>query len=653
MRFIINPNYLTVILFLLLFSTAQSQTDSSRIERSAGPDYPPLEIGLLLGGANAYGDLVDTRFFKPSNTNFAFGFFVRYNASPNLSLKGSFNRGTLTGSDLDSETLAFRGLSFESTVTDLSVVGEFDFLGHTRYSNRGRFKGKVSPYIFAGFALGMTDGDTDFSNLEDQPDLQESAQLDIRNQRDLHTSLPIGLGAKIDLNSQWVLGVEVGLRPVFNDYLDGVSAVGNPDRNDWYSIGGLTLSYRIGSRDRDKDGFPDKNDPCPDLAGTEDSMGCPDSDQDGLFDNEDRCPDEAGSVEAGGCPDQDGDTVADKDDKCPDLPGSVAADGCPDRDGDGVVDDKDYCPNIFGVAEHNGCRDTDKDGIADPYDDCPYEKGEAALNGCPPEPDLPANERDSDNDGIVDAEDDCPYLAGTAALNGCQDMDKDGVADPEDDCPYVKGTAEHNGCPDPALTDTDGDGILDSEDPCPREAGTLNGCPDSDSDGIADADDPCPNKAGLPDGCPDTDGDGLTDDVDNCPELPGEVSNNGCPELTAADEALLQSAVDNVRFIRGDYKLISSSYPALNKIAALLKKQPDYHIRIEGHTDNQGDADANKQLSRLRAKACFDYLHENGGIPKERMSYEGFGSEQPRANNDTRSGRRQNRRVEFTLHKPE
>ena len=68
MRCIINPNYLTVILFLFLFSTAQSQTDSSRVERPKGPDYSPLEVGLLLGGANAYGDLVDTRFFKPSNT---------------------------------------------------------------------------------------------------------------------------------------------------------------------------------------------------------------------------------------------------------------------------------------------------------------------------------------------------------------------------------------------------------------------------------------------------------------------------------------------------------------------------------------------------------------------------------------------------------
>jgi len=144
----------------------------------------------------------------------------------------------------------------------------------------------------------------------------------------------------------------------------------------------------------------------------------------------------------------------------------------------------------------------------------------------------------------------------------------------------------------------------------------------------------------------------LTDDVDKCPELPGERSNNGCPVLTKADKAMLESAMNNVKFITGEYRLISTSYPALNQIVALLKRQPDYHIRIEGHTDNRGDAAANKQLSRLRAKACFDYLHEQGGIAKERMSYEGFGEEQPRATNETMSGRRQNRRVEFKLYKP-
>lgn len=627
MKCILNPIYLTIVLLLFALSTAQLQTDTARVSRAAGPDYPPLEIGILVGGANAYGDLVDTRFFKPSNTNFAYGLFLRYNIDRNLSLKASFNRGTLTGSDLDSETLSFRGLTFESPVTELSLVGEFDFLGHKRFSDRGGFKGKVSPYVFAGFALGMTQVDTDFSSLADQPNLQERARLDLRNQQDTHTSLPIGLGAKIDLNRQWVLGLELGLRPVFNDYLDGVSAVGNPSRNDWYSVGGLTIGYRVGSKDSDSDGFADKNDPCPNLAGPEASLGCPDSDQDGLFDNEDRCPNEAGSADAGGCPDKDGDTVADKDDKCPGLRGSVAANGCPDQDGDGVVDAEDKCPNIFGLPELDGCRDTDKDGIADPDDKCPYEKGEAALDGCPPASDIPASQRDSDKDGIVDAEDECPYIAGTEALNGCRDTDGDGVADPKDDCPYQKGPAKSNGCPEPEVVDTD-------------------------QDGIPDADDPCPNKAGLPNGCPDTDGDGLTDDVDNCPELAGNKANQGCPELTAADQALLKSAVDNIKFITGKYKLISTSYPTLNQVAALLKRHPTYHIRIEGHTDDRGDAAANKQLSRLRAKACFDYLHEEGGVPEERMSYKGFGEEQPRATNETISGRRQNRRVELTLHEP-
>jgi hypothetical protein len=58
--------------------------------------------------------------------------------------------------------------------------------------------------------------------------------------------LPFGLGVKAYLSPKWTLSAELGLRPVFNDYLDGVSYAGNPDANDWYGVFSIMLGHRIG-----------------------------------------------------------------------------------------------------------------------------------------------------------------------------------------------------------------------------------------------------------------------------------------------------------------------------------------------------------------------------------------------------------------------
>ncbi|WP_449430064.1 OmpA family protein [Phaeodactylibacter luteus] len=112
---------------------------------------------------------------------------------------------------------------------------------------------------------------------------------------------------------------------------------------------------------------------------------------------------------------------------------------------------------------------------------------------------------------------------------------------------------------------------------------------------------------------------------------------------------ILETAIDEIKFTSSSYALLRTSYPVLGQIADLMRKYPTYNLEIAGYTDNQGNDFANQQLSEFRAKACFDYLHNEQGIPKERMSYRGFGETNPRATNDTISGRNRNRRVEFDL----
>ena len=255
---------------------------------------------------------------------------------------------------------------------------------------------------------------------------------------------------------------------------------------------------------------------------------------------------------------------------------------------------------------------------------------------------------DRDGDGVPDSEDKCPDVPGLAIFAGCPDTDGDGIPDHEDDCPTEAGPAATRGCPD-----RDGDGIPDKDDDCPDQPGPveLRGCPDRDGDGIPDKDDDCPDQAGprATRGCPDRDGDGVPDKDDKCPDTPGPASNFGCPEIEEEDKAILDLAVKNVQFETGKANLLTASFAVLDRVAELMRKYPDYKLRISGHTDSVGDAAANQRLSEARAKTCFDYLIARGVAPS-RMIHQGFGESRPIADNRFKEGRDQNRRVEFELY---
>lgn len=311
-----------------------------------------------------------------------------------------------------------------------------------------------------------------------------------------------------------------------------------------------------------------------------------------------------------------------------------------DRDKDGTPDVTDNCPDVPGLTSLMGCPDRDGDGIADQDDSCPDQPGVAIFMGCP----------DTDGDGIPDKDDDCPTEAGIAGFRGCPDTDGDGVADKNDRCPTEVGPVDNGGCP---IRDRDKDGTPDDADLCPDNAGPVatKGCPDRDSDGIADKDDQCPDKAGTiaGKGCPDTDGDGIYDNEDRCPTSPGPASNRGCPEIKQEDKAKVELAIKNVQFNSAKATLLTSSYKVLDDIADIMKRYPDYDLRIEGHTDSQGDAGVNQKLSENRAKACFDYLITRG-VSGTRMSHTGSGESKSKADNMNAAGRAQNRRVEFDLY---
>ena len=336
-----------------------------------------------------------------------------------------------------------------------------------------------------------------------------------------------------------------------------------------------------------------------------------------------------------------------------------------DKDKDGVWDKLDMCPETpLGVqVDEFGCPlDEDHDGVPDYLDHC-LGTPEEAIHfidsvGCP---------LDTDGDGVEDYRDRCPNTPeaayGKIDEYGCPlDTDGDGVPDYLDECPNTpveaRGYLSGTGCP----LDTDGDGVPDYLDNCPNtpEAayGKIDeqGCPlDSDHDGVPDYLDECPNTPeaaiGHTDakGCElDSDGDGVPDYIDACPQVPGLKENKGCPEVKREVRNLLKKAMQGIEFESGKATIKKKSFPLLDQIAQIFIDNADYIIEIQGHTDNTGKAEVNKQLSDKRAHAVMDYLVKKG-VGAERMTAVGYGQEVPIADNKTKAGRAKNRRVEFNI----
>lgn len=106
-------------------------------------------------------------------------------------------------------------------------------------------------------------------------------------------------------------------------------------------------------------------------------------------------------------------------------------------------------------------------------------------------------------------------------------------------------------------------------------------------------------------------------------------------------------AGSTIGFASGKADIDNASLPLLNRIS-VASQRCDAVVHIKGHTDSQGRAAANLNLSQLRADAVKNYL-TNSGVPVSRLRATGYGETQAIATNDTAAGRAQNRRIEFNV----
>ncbi|HLK96207.1 MAG TPA: OmpA family protein, partial [Hymenobacter sp.] len=106
--------------------------------------------------------------------------------------------------------------------------------------------------------------------------------------------------------------------------------------------------------------------------------------------------------------------------------------------------------------------------------------------------------------------------------------------------------------------------------------------------------------------------------------------------------------LNNIFFDFDKATLRKESTGELQRLQKLLTDMPALRLEISGHTDNVGNNAYNKDLSQRRAKAVVDYLIQKG-VPKDRLTFAGYGDTQPVAPNSTKAGRQQNRRTEFKV----
>lgn len=121
-------------------------------------------------------------------------------------------------------------------------------------------------------------------------------------------------------------------------------------------------------------------------------------------------------------------------------------------------------------------------------------------------------------------------------------------------------------------------------------------------------------------------------------------------EVVRSEEGIQLVLDENadVRFEFNSSDLTSAAQENLGKLVEIFNKYPDTNIVIAGHTDSDGSETYNQTLSEKRAASVLGFLTSNG-ITSSRMTSVGMGETQPRATNETKEGKAQNRRVEFAI----
>jgi OOP family OmpA-OmpF porin len=108
-----------------------------------------------------------------------------------------------------------------------------------------------------------------------------------------------------------------------------------------------------------------------------------------------------------------------------------------------------------------------------------------------------------------------------------------------------------------------------------------------------------------------------------------------------------KAVTNDILFDANSDRIKKESFSIIDQLGDALYKNPDFKIRIIGHTDSDGDDAANLSLSQRRALAVKNHITENYAVAGVRIQTDGKGESQPVASNANAEGKGKNRRVEF------
>jgi OmpA-OmpF porin, OOP family len=126
------------------------------------------------------------------------------------------------------------------------------------------------------------------------------------------------------------------------------------------------------------------------------------------------------------------------------------------------------------------------------------------------------------------------------------------------------------------------------------------------------------------------------------------------PPASAVDATVCQQlfaellAIGKIRFESGQANIDADSRGLMDRLVEIALRCPSSNLEIGGHTDTDGEDEANQRLSERRAQAVADYMMR-AGLPADRLHAVCYGPAKPVASNDTPEGKAQNRRIEFVV----
>lgn len=245
-----RKNLFIILATSLLSCSLNSVGAQSELPKTEKKPYLSWELGLLAGGSMSQNDMVNVglKEVRPAGS-----FFIRKNIAKTLAIRASVVSGSISGNDKNTDSHVNRGFFFDSPMREFSLMAEYDFTGEKRYKDSG-FEQTWSPYIGIGAGLCITQPNNTFYNETQNSKLGTQIAQDKLNAKDKNNrffTTPVVLGLKRDINERLLFHAEIGLRLIYNDYLDGVSLAGNPSKNDTYAFGAMGISLRLGGGEKE------------------------------------------------------------------------------------------------------------------------------------------------------------------------------------------------------------------------------------------------------------------------------------------------------------------------------------------------------------------------------------------------------------------